>query len=64
MSGLKIDPSLLEVRQWRESLQEKRSHLSLDAEIQEIRRGAESFAQAHGLKLKYEKLREPVMADH
>jgi len=64
MSGMKIDPSLLEVRKWRESLQEKRAHLSLEAEIQEIRRGAESFARSHGLKLKYEKVREPAMENH
>ena len=64
MSGLKIDPSLLEVRKWREDLQEKRAHLSLEAAIQEIRHGAEDFARAHGLKRKYEKAHEPAMDSH
>jgi hypothetical protein len=60
MSRPKIDPSLAEVRQWRESLQKERSHLSLEDQVQEIRRGAERFAKSHGLELKYEETREPA----
>ena len=51
MSSSRIDPSLVEVRQWRESLQAEIGHLHGDAKIHEINRRTEEVLRRHGLKL-------------
>ncbi len=55
MSGTKIDPSLAEVRQWREEAQRETSRLDANSAIEEIHRRSKEFIRAHGLELKVEK---------
>ena len=63
MRDTKIDPSLAEVRQWREKVQGELAHLDSKAEIEETHRRAQNFMRAHGLKLKTEEeAREAVMS--
>jgi len=52
MTDAKIDPSLAEVREWRESLQKELSLLDSKAELQEIHRRAQNLMRSHGLELK------------
>ncbi|MCP4549223.1 MAG: hypothetical protein GY835_22445 [bacterium] len=52
MNRERIDPSLAEVRQWRESLQSELSHLDSKAEAQDVHRRAEAFMRDYGLRLK------------
>ena len=61
MSEAKIDPSLAEVRRWRDEAQKKRSELDSESAIREIHRASEEFMRSHGLKLKVE-TRDPVKA--
>lgn len=52
MNDPKTDRSLREVRQWKESLQAERAHLTLEDQVKEIQRGAKRFMEANGLELK------------
>jgi hypothetical protein len=54
MSNSRIDPSLAEVRQWREEAQNELAHLDREAATAEVHRKAKAFMEAHGLKLKRE----------
>ncbi len=55
MNGTKIDPSLAEVRQWREEAQKDTSRLDASAAIEEVHCRSEEFMRTHGLKLTVEK---------
>ncbi len=52
MEEAKIDPSLAEVREWRKEAQEEFSHLSREAEAEELSRRAEAIARQYGLTVK------------
>jgi viroplasmin and RNaseH domain-containing protein len=63
MIDAKIDPSLAEVRQWKDKVQADLAHLDSKSEIEETHRRAQNFMRKHGLKLKVEKeSRETVMS--
>ncbi len=55
MNGSKIDPSLAEVRRWREKAQRDTSHLDANSAKEEIHRRSKEFMRAHGLELKVER---------
>jgi len=61
MSDARIDPSLAEVRRWREEAQKELSQLDPELARKEVHRKSEEFMQTHGLKLRTEK-REPLKA--
>ena len=54
MSTAKIDPSLAEVRKWREALQKELSTLDPTAELEEIHRRAQKLMRERGVELKVE----------
>jgi hypothetical protein len=51
MDSPKMDASLAEVRQWRESLQGELDHLDSTSRIREIERRASEIMRRHGLEL-------------
>ena len=53
----RMDPSLAEVRKWREDLQNEFSHLDAAAEIEEVHRRVQDLVQNRGLKLRFEESR-------
>lgn len=57
MKKVKMDPSLAEVRKWRETLQEELAPLGPAAELEEIHRRAQDLMKSHGIELKTEKPR-------
>ncbi len=61
MSDTRVDPSLAEVRRWREEAQKDLSHLDSESAIREVHRRSEEFLRTYGLKLRVEK-RDPVNA--
>jgi len=54
MSDARIDPSLAEVRRWREEAQKELSQLDSESARKEVHRKAEEFMQTYGLKLRIE----------
>ena len=61
MNDVRIDPSLAEVRRWREEAQQDLSHLNSESAIKEVHRRSEEFVRTHGLDLRTEKY-DPVKA--
>jgi len=51
MSSPRMDPSLAEVREWREGLQAELGHLDAESRIREINRRASEIMRRHGLNL-------------
>ncbi len=56
----KVDPSLAEVRRWREDLQKDLQHLNPAEEIEEVHRRAQDLVRAGGYKLRFEEPRVKV----
>ncbi len=54
MDDSSIDPSLAEVRKWRENLQRELSPLGSSAEIEEIHRRAQGLMKDHDIELRVE----------
>ncbi len=52
-----IDPSLAEVRKWRENLQEELSAFGSSVEIGEIHPRARDLMRTHGIELRVERRR-------
>ncbi len=57
MNNSSTDPSLAEVRKWRENLQEELSSLDSSAEIEEIHRRAQGLMKEHDIQLRFEQRR-------
>ena len=61
MNETRIDPSLAEVRRWREEAQQELSQLDSESARKEVHRKSEDFIRTYGLRLRTER-HEPVKA--